>query len=136
MIVGNVLKALYEWTGLKMSAFTKGVPYSSKTIYYHFAQDNLNTSILEKYERGLKKLGYEVDVFELITRARRGEEVQEVLDTMGQFQEPAPRYGAPRGDDPLEAAAQALREGADLLDRARRGEGGLGKPIDPSAADR
>lgn len=111
--VGMVLRELYLATGLKMERFRDGVPFSDKTIYYHFGQTDLNTSILQKYEEGLKKLGFTVDIWDMISRKRRGENITQLLSNdPWTVKEPAAPYGQRSSQ---EQAADLLRKAADLL---------------------
>lgn len=113
--IGMVLRELYLATGLKMERFRDGVPFSDKTIYYHFGQADLNTSILQKYEDGLKKLGFTVDIWDVISRKRRGENITQLLGgDVWHVQEPGTPYGR-RTDQ--QQAADLLRQAADLLSK-------------------
>lgn len=109
--LGQILRELYLDTGLKMERFREGVPYSDKTIYYHFKQAHLNTQILENYEDGLKKLGINVDIWALIARKRKGYTVHESMHTVAG--DPPVAYGTP--DTP----ANLLRRAAELLEQER-----------------
>lgn len=110
--LGQVLRELYLETGLKMERFRDGIPYASKTIYYHFQQTHLNTEILENYEQGLKKLGFPVDIWDLIARKRHGETLERPMHS-STVSEPAAPYGKP------DTAADLLRRAAELLDKER-----------------
>lgn len=109
--IGRLLRELYLSTGLKMSAFTEGVPYSPKTIYYHFGQEHLNTSILEAYEQGLATLGIPADVFGMIAAARRGE------GTASYAQEQRPAQVAKEPDPEHLTQGQAMLRAAAMLRR-------------------
>lgn len=106
--VGKVLRDLYVSSGLKMGHFTTGVPYSSKTIYYHFGQEHLSTETIENYEAGLRKLGIEVDIFGMISAQRRHEAI-----SVG---DPAVRYGRPDDDPRIHEVAELLRQAAEKLE--------------------
>lgn len=111
--VGKVLREVYLATGLKMENFCSGVAFSSKTVYYHFGQEDLNTSILGKYEAGLKKLGFDVDLFEVLSRKRRGDYV-ELLRKGGSMtvNDPPIAYQRLSRQD---RAAELLQQAAELL---------------------
>lgn len=108
--IGQLLRDLYLNSGLKMERFRDGIPYSDKTIYYHFSKEHLNTEILENYEIGLKKLGIEVDIWSLIARRRKGYTLEEAL-------------GASTASEPIPTkelgAVELLRRAADILEKER-----------------
>lgn len=119
--VGKVLQELFLKTGLKMERFEKGIAYSSKTIYYHFKKEHLNSGILERYESGLKKLGLEVDIWALLSRKSRGLDLFDAART-GQFKEASdveamPDASTQRGGDSRTEVAELLRKAAALLER-------------------
>lgn len=108
--IGHVLRDLYLNSGLKMDRFRDGVPYSDKTIYYHFSQENLNTKILENYEEGLKKLGIEVDIWGIIARRRKGYSFEEAISDS--------RVSEPQTTrEP--SVAELLRQAATMLEKAQ-----------------
>lgn len=114
--IGKVLRDIYLGTGLKMEKFREGVPFSDKTIYYHFGQEHLNTQILEKYEEGLKKLGIYIDIWDLITRRRKGYSFEEAMNSPMVAEEPA-AYA--RSIKPEPSVADLLRQAAAQLERER-----------------
>lgn len=107
--IGQLLRELYLQSGLKMERFREGVPYSGKTIYYHFGQEHLNTQILENYEEGLKKLGIEIDIWSLIARRRKGYTFEEALASTSLVSEPGPAH-PPTAAELLRLAAAALEK--------------------------
>lgn len=110
--IGKLLRELYLGTGLKMERFTEAVDYADKTIYYHFKQEQLNTGILDQYEAGLRKLGFPVDIWELICMRRKGGSGTELL------REPPPApYGEPEQG---ESSVELLRRAADALEKERK----------------
>lgn len=118
--VGKVLRELYLNTGLKMGPFQKGVNFSSKTIYYHFKQADLNTAILDQYETGLRGMGINVDIWGLIAERRRqarGEaEPDPVPGVVDVVAEEVTGYGHPA------TVAELLRQAADLLEQQQNQE--------------
>lgn len=120
--VGKVLREVYLATGLKMENFCNGVAFSSKTVYYHFGQEDLNTAILTKYEAGLKSLGYQVDLYEIISRKRRGD-MFELLGPRGNVTVNDPGVAYHRLS-PQDRAAELLRQAADLLATPKEKEQG------------
>lgn len=108
--LGKVLRELYLKSGLKMDRFRLAVDFSAKTIYYHFGQEDLHTSILDRYEDGLRSLGMDVDLWELIARRRRA--VRGEADPAGSVvAEPVEPYGHPA------SVADLLRRAAALLEQ-------------------
>lgn len=116
--VGKVLRELYLSTGLKMERFREAVTFSNKTIYYHFRQKDLNTAILRRYEAGLKKLGKDVDIWQLLADKSREDEkpVRDVGNT---------DYGEAMQDEPQTTTAEPVPDQyrdevsvADLLRKA------------------
>jgi hypothetical protein len=115
--VGKVLRELYLSTGLKMERFRVGIPFSDKTIYYHFKKADLNTSILEKYDAGLKKLGFNVNIWdEMAKKSKAPPEDEEEGENESVVHDPLPRFGA---DDTV---ADLLRRAATLLDEQKEEE--------------
>lgn len=113
MHIGKVLRELYLASGLKMARFASIMHHSPKTIYYHFSQEHLNTAILDTYEEGLREMGNPVDLWELISRRRRGEHVEP--KDVSVVSDPVPAYGKPRPTE-QESVADLLRRAARLLD--------------------
>jgi transcriptional regulator with XRE-family HTH domain len=103
--VGNLLKELYEQSGLKREAFAERVHYAVKTLDYHFSQEDLNTAILKKYAEGLG-----VDLFGLISRKDRGYTYGE---NTAQSATSEPFAQDPR----MGEAAELLRQAAQVLER-------------------
>lgn len=89
-----------------MERFATAVSFSSKTIYYHFGQDHLNTSIIERYEEGLKSLGIEVDIWAIVSRKKHGYATPDSLSIVSE-----PPATPTRQDQ----AAEHLRRAAELL---------------------
>lgn len=112
--IGKVLRDLYLATGRKMEVFSDAVAFDAKTCYYHFKKKDLNTSILEKYEDGLRKLGYHIDVFEVVSRMRRGESIEQAMKPVPVTAMSEPVVVYQRKQDEL------LREVAEELSRASR----------------
>lgn len=113
--IGQVLRDIYLGTGLKMDKFREGVPYSDKTIYYHFGQSHLNTQILENYEAGLKKLGIRIDIWDVITRRRKGYSFEEAMHPT--TVDPSVSYvQEPSGP----SVADLLRQAAAQLEKAQQ----------------
>jgi hypothetical protein len=113
--IGKLLRELYLASGIKMARFAAAMNASNKTIYYHFGQADLHTSILETYEHGLKDLGFEVDIWEMIYRKRRGEEITPASlrkNSTLVVSEPSVAYH----NDQVKAA-ELLRQAADLLSK-------------------
>ena len=103
--VGNLLKELYEQSGLKREAFADRVHYAVKTLDYHFSQEDLNTAILKKYAEGLG-----VDLFGLISRKDRGSAYGE-NNAQSVTSEPFAQ------DPRMNEAADLLRKAAQVLER-------------------
>ena len=119
--IGTTLRALYLHSGRKMAVFAEAVNFDPKTCYYHFKQEDLNTSILEKYEAGLKKLGYKVDVFDLVARMRRGQSVEQAMEPAATIAaEPPATYQAMRSAELLDNMASTMHQVAEELAELRR----------------
>jgi len=112
--IGKLLRELYLATGVKMERFASALNHSPKTIYYHFGQEHLNTAILEAYEVGLKSLGREVDIWDMISRKRKGYDVLPADDPWV-ASDPAAQYKRL----PPPSVADLLRQAADQLEKER-----------------
>lgn len=112
MHIGKVLRELYLDSGLKMARFAALVNMSEKTIYYHFQQAHINTSIIDAYEAALRKAGRPVDIWALITERRKGR--HPALPGASTTAEPPAEYKAT--PPPAESVADLLRRAARLID--------------------
>lgn len=110
--IGKLLRELYLSSGLKMERFAAALNHSPKSIYYHFGQEHLNTAILQTYEEGLKSLGINVDIWEMVTTRRRGYPLAEGRDK-GDVEDPEEEYQV------KVTASDLLRQAAALLDKER-----------------
>lgn len=128
--VGKVLRELYLSTGLKMERFRDAVTFSNKTIYYHFGQEDLNTAILRRYEAGLKKLGKDIDIWQILAEKSRDEsgaasgngnasaDYEAALHGQHVPSVTAEPEAEPYGDE--NTVAELLRKAADLLDKQKQ----------------
>lgn len=70
--VGRLLQQLHAWSGLRVDRFAELASYDVKTVYYHFGRPSLSTGIIDRYEAGFRKAGWDVDIYGMLSRMARG----------------------------------------------------------------